>query len=459
MSAATEALARHGRRPAAEQQERPARPPQDRAQRTHQDGPQQPRPRTVAAAPPPPTIRGHKASGETPPPWVLLEGEEGAGKTWELVKLSRSPRVGHTYVLEVGENKADEYGGVMPGADITVIDHDGSYSDILAQVQAVWNEAARARAAGEKPVVLGIDSFTFFWAGLKDWVTTRARNSNANKALLAQDPNAEIQVGRHLWNDASSRYNRIANLLHSFPGVVVVTARGAWVSMTDPRTGQPYRDGRKEYSVDGHKSLGYAAHAWVRMTRDGGPQLVACKSAHQGVRYEKDAMGKEANTRELPIPRDKDLLDWLIFDVMRFDAAKGHTNHHKEFTAGPLDEHERAADPEAAAPVRRGVEDALRAARAAVRCSDAEVVRETYREAHRDGSLDVDVKPALKDEWVALVGLAADAPTIPFSAWLTAVGAWVAANGGLTILNTLDPDGAPDAPVGDAAAAPVAAVA
>jgi hypothetical protein len=237
--------------------------------------------------------------------------------------MSRSPRVGQTYAIELGETRIDEYGGLMEGANIELIEHDGSYHQILEQTLAVKAEAARAKAAGEPPVVLIWDSFTFFWDGLRDWITERAKGSNSNKAKLAQDPAAEVDVGRHLWNDAESRYSRVTNQLMTFPGIVLVTARGKWVSATDPRTGQPYRDGRKEYRVESHKSLPYAVGAWLRFTRDNDPQVIACKSGHVGVKYERDSRGQEQNTQSITAPKGRDLLDYLIFDVMKYDASQG----------------------------------------------------------------------------------------------------------------------------------------
>lgn len=312
-----------------------------------------------------PQIKSRKATGRVGNPFVLLEGEEGAGKSTQLVLLSRSKRVGQVYALEVGETRIDEYGGLLPGCDVEILEHDGSYQQILEQVQAVKAEAQRAKDAGELPVVLGIDSHSFFWAGLCDWVNARARDSRYAREALAKDPNAEIKPGRNLWNDAESRYSRLQNQLMTFPGIVVVTARGKWVSMTDPATGQPYRDGRKEYRVESHKSLPYAVSVWVRLTRDNAPQVVACKSGHLGIRYEKDAQGKEANTVDLSTPKGSDLLDHLIFDLMKYDAQRANAEQLRVFTAGPLDESERVSD-EDAAPATVPISEAERARRALV---------------------------------------------------------------------------------------------
>ena len=403
-----------------------------------------------------PAIRSHKATGTVANPVVLIEGEEGAGKTTKMVELSRSKRTGQMYVIEIGETRVDEYGGLMADADVEVVDHDGSYQSILEQVVAVKAEAARAHAAGEPPVVLGIDSFTFLWEGLKTWLNTRARESSANQKILAQDPAAELKIGRHLWNDAESRYSRIQNQLLTFPGIVVVTARGKWVSMTDPSNGQPFRDGRKEYRVESHKSLPYAAGVWVRLTRDGDPEVVACKSGHVGIRYEKDARGREANNRALSTPKGADMLDHLIFDIIKYDAARATTDHLKVFTPGPLDASEIATDPDAApqrprivpsaSPIRsEGEADAAAAAVAvaAVSCADVEKIRATWQEANTRGLIGIDVGTAVTMDQAAVVGVTGTSP-LTLGGWLKAVGTWVAANGGLSVADQLAAIDTPD---------------
>jgi hypothetical protein len=347
-------------------------------------------------------IRSRKASGTVAPPFILLEGEEGAGKTWNAVQMSRSPRVGQTYAIELGETRIDEYGGLMEGASIELIEHDGSYHQILDQALAVKAEAARAKAAGEPPVVLLWDSFTFFWDGLRDWITERAKGSNSNKAKLAQDPAAEVDVGRHLWNDAESRYSRVTNQLMTFPGIVLVTARGKWVSATDPRTGQPYRDGRKEYRVESHKSLPYAVGAWLRFTRDNDPQVIACKSGHVGVKYERDSRGQEQNTETISAPKGRDLLDYLIFDVIKYDATRANSEQLRTFTPGALLDEERVTDAAAENPqqVRRFKSREEQRDDAKSGLTPEEIARRDALNAVLDAAREAKVAPALvAKEW------------------------------------------------------------
>ena len=72
-------------------------------------------------------IKSRKPTGVVPYPVILLEGPEKAGKTWAALLLSRSERVGQTYVLDLGEGSADEYGAI-PGVRYEVLEHDGTYA-------------------------------------------------------------------------------------------------------------------------------------------------------------------------------------------------------------------------------------------------------------------------------------------------------------------------------------------
>lgn len=284
------------------------------------------------------TLKSRPPTGQVPYPVILLEGEEKSGKTWNALLLSASKQVGRTFVLDLGEGSADEYGAI-PGVRFEVLVHDGTFASILEQVEAVREEAARAREAWEPPVVLVIDTMTALWDGLKDWVSERARSKPSNQKKLAADPAAELDVSRNLWNDAGNRHARLLNLLLLFPGIVVMTARGKEVSSTDPASGQPYRDGRKEYRVEGHKGLAYSATAWVRMSRTQPPVVVGARSVHAGVVPGRD--------EPKPITTEpENLLEWLIFEALKVDPNNAHVRDLHNVTGGALTDDERADDPD-----------------------------------------------------------------------------------------------------------------
>ncbi|MFC7103887.1 AAA family ATPase [Nonomuraea rubra] len=182
-------------------------------------------------------IKTRKPTGVVPWPVVLLEGGEKAGKSWAAAELSASEKVGQTYWIDLNEGAADEYGAI-PGARYLVVEHDGTWQDIVGQVAEIRQEAARAADAGEPPVVLVIDSMTAEWDLLKDWAANRAKGSRSNQQRLQRDPNAEVQVPMNLWNDATARHRRLMTVLMTFPGIVVMTARGKEVASSTRPAGR-----------------------------------------------------------------------------------------------------------------------------------------------------------------------------------------------------------------------------
>jgi hypothetical protein len=253
-------------------------------------------------------IRTRPPTGRVPWPLILLEGPEKSGKSWSAAVLSASEKVGQTYWIDLGEGAADEYGAV-PGARYLVVEHDGTWASIIGQVRAVREEAEPAASAGEPPVVLVVDSMTSEWELLKDWAGNRAKTSQVNRKRLAEDPNAEVSVPMNLWNDATARHRRLMTLLMTFPGIVVITARGKDVAAMDAK-GSPI-PGTREYKVEGHKTLPYDASVWVRLARDDDARVIGARSVHAGVRPGRDAAK--------PLPQDW-TLEWLIFDGLKCGA-------------------------------------------------------------------------------------------------------------------------------------------
>lgn len=258
-----------------------------------------------------PTLRTRKPTGRVPWPLILIEGGEKAGKSWACAELSASPRVGQTYWLDLGEGAGDEYGAV-PGARYLIIDHDGSWTDIIGQIEAVRDEARRVADGGQPPIVIVIDTGTAVWDLIKDWVTARARRYEFNQKALRRNPDAELVIPMNLWNDANSRWRRLMTILMTFPGIAVVTARGKDVAAIDD-SGKPIPN-TKEYKVEGQKNLAFDATVWVRMSRDDAPMIVGARSVHAGVR---PGVGAPTKVRNFS-------LEWLIFEHLRCDPTTAH---------------------------------------------------------------------------------------------------------------------------------------
>lgn len=283
------------------------------------------------------TLKTREPTGRAGWPKILVEGSDKAGKSWSLATLSASPKVGRTVVLALGEDETrwDEYGKI-PGARFKIIVHDGTWASIIGAVEDAKEEAARARDAGELPFVLGIDTMTAMWEGLKDWATHRARNSKKNRALLAQDPDAEIDVTMNYWNDARSRHRALMRHLLTFPGIVVLIARGGEVAQV--RNGQPVM-GQKTWSVEGERNLPFDVSVHVRLSREARPLLVSASGIHCQIRPGIDP------PRRLP---DDWSLESVIFDTLKLDAATAEVREFTEFRQEMTPEQVRAEalDPE-----------------------------------------------------------------------------------------------------------------
>ena len=260
-------------------------------------------------------LKTRKPTGSVPWPMVLIEGNEKSGKSYAAAQFTACDRIGQAYWLDIGEGAADEYAAI-PGADYLVVEHDGTWGDIIGQVQAVHAEAANAAKRGDRPVVLVIDSMTAEWNLLKDWTSHRARQSKAGKRALAADPDAEVKPAMNLWNDANQRHQALMHLLMTFPGIVIVTARGKEVASLDDN-GRPIV-GSKEHKVEGHKDLAFDVTAWVSLSRDQAPRVMGVRSVHAGVRPGVDK----------PVTSPQFSVEWLVFEVMKCDPAATHVRDH-----------------------------------------------------------------------------------------------------------------------------------
>ena len=255
------------------------------------------------------TLKTRPPTGAVPWPLVLVEGAEKSGKSWAAAVLSSSEKVGRTLWLDWSEGAADEYGAI-PGARFEVIEHDGTWLSILGQVRAAQTVAQQAIDKGEKPVVLVVDSMTAEWDQLKDWVDEKARRREKNRKALERDPEAEVQITPDLWNMATAKHRELMRILMRFPGIVVMTAKGAEQVLME--NGQPTK--HKVWKVNGQKDLAFDASVWVRLSRTENPIIVGARSVHAGI------IPGEGRPKVVP-----DLtLEQLVFDILRCDPKTAH---------------------------------------------------------------------------------------------------------------------------------------
>lgn len=241
-------------------------------------------------------LRTRQPTGAVPFPFVLLEGEEKAGKSWQLRKLSASPRVGRTFIFDLGEVPSDEYAAL---GRYEIVEHNGTYHDVWGQVQAAMAEPSDPA----RPNVIGLDSGTALWEGLSAWVNRRARESKKGREVLAADPDAEVDTPMNLWNDAKDRWWQVFNALRAWPGIVVMTGRAGEVAKVVRGVPVP---GQTEYRVQVEKGTPFAVTAQVRCKRSPRTvQLVAAASL--GVDM--------ADGRPVDLPMEN-ALEHLVFEVL-----------------------------------------------------------------------------------------------------------------------------------------------
>lgn len=250
------------------------------------------------------TLRTRKPTCSPSWPLILLAGEAKTGKTYRAAEFTGDKRLGRSFWLDLGEGCADEYGAV-PGADFEIVDHDGTWIDIIAQVEAVRDVARAAMEKGEKPVSLTVDSMTAEWAMLTAWTDARARRSKHNKALLTEDPDAEIDISSNYWNDANSRHNRLMNILKTFPGIVVMTTLETEKTQFGAN-GRPLANTPKQARPDAQKRLTADATVWVRLSHDSDPTIVGIRSLKHNIIPGKDK----------PEPWPEFSLSKLVFEFM-----------------------------------------------------------------------------------------------------------------------------------------------
>lgn len=205
-----------------------------------------------------------KPTGMAGWPNLLVEGKEGSGKTYASLSLSADPRIGAAFIVEVGERRADEYAAL---GEFDIVDHDGSLPGVVYAIQDVLDVPPK----DGRPNLLVIDSATALWDLCKNEAERIAKHSKSAQRRLAEDPDAEIEVGHQAWNKATDRWWwSWLNQLRSWPGVALLTARADEVAKF--ADGKPVAN-QTEYRVDVQKGTPYALDGTVRM-RLGKPPLV-----------------------------------------------------------------------------------------------------------------------------------------------------------------------------------------
>lgn len=198
-----------------------------------------------------------KPTGKPSWPVLLVAGAPKAGKTYSCAEASASPLIGQTFWFSIGEKDPDEYGAI-PDADFRMVDHDGTYRDILAAV--LW-ATQRPRVKG-KPNLIVIDSHGRFWDLLTDMAQVEANRRAARKGRATD----EAPIASDLWNLAKQRWDHVLDALRAHDGPVIVTAR-LEVQTVFNDNGDPTKD--KTEKVKAQKGLPSDVDAIVEMPERG----------------------------------------------------------------------------------------------------------------------------------------------------------------------------------------------
>ncbi len=216
------------------------------------------------------TIKTSKPTGKPSWPITLLAGAEKTGKSWAAAQAAASPLIARTYWLGIGEDRPDEYGLI---ADFDIIEHDGSYREILRNVVEVAGETA---VQGET-VLLVVDSMTRLWDLIKDnaQVKANARGIASAKRFNKPAPDGDSPISMDLWNEAKGQWNHVMDAIRAHRGPVILTARLDTVTIMGD-DGKPTK--QKQEKVSAEKSLPFDVGAVIEMPVRGEAYITGVRS-------------------------------------------------------------------------------------------------------------------------------------------------------------------------------------
>ncbi|MEU6755970.1 hypothetical protein [Streptomyces sp. NPDC046685] len=215
------------------------------------------------------------------PPLILLAGPEKSGKSYEAVLGSGSDLVGMTYWISIGgtESTADYYGRVK-GARYEIVEHDGSYQDILDAIR--W-AIAKPPVNGKRNMIV-LDSVTALWDLLSDEQALFARRraerkaqENRRRAPGLDDP---VVVDSDLWNRAKDRWGEVLWLLRRHSGPALLLARQEIVTAFE--NDKPTRHTTRKIKAE--KNLPAAVDAIVELHTLGEAYVTGVRTLHWDIK-------------------------------------------------------------------------------------------------------------------------------------------------------------------------------
>lgn len=277
-----------------------------------------PTPEMLAQLPAPISI---KPDGAPPWPRILVSGPGGSRKSWTMAKLSTDERLGGMFWLEVGADNvtAREYGAI-PGANYTLIGHDGTWNGIMGQLGAHWLLAVEAEKRGDPPIALAVDDMAAVNDMLETMKDQRARRKMAAKLEAKnEDPagawrsDVDVDVTPDLHNLGKYRHRQFMWFVLSWPGPVLMACGEDMATIYENE--KPTK--KKDWTLKGRKDLPKTISGWFRLVPGEVPLQLKLRSVREGiVREEK---GEDEQNR--PIPRPGLSLATAIFDWVGCEAG------------------------------------------------------------------------------------------------------------------------------------------
>lgn len=220
-------------------------------------------------------LRTSKPTGQMPYPTTVIAGGKGAGKTSQLVLASGSPLVDQSFILTVGEERPDAFLG-MGDADFQIVEHDGTFADILDQVREV---KALPRRDG-RPNFFGIDTMSAIWNLLLEQGQTAANRRAQLAAQRARSaaPVGPVKMANEDWEALRRDWGTLLNLLRTMDGPVAMTARLEELTVTV--NGEATAE--KVWRMRADPNLGYEVTAVIEMARRGDYTLTKLNDPQAG---------------------------------------------------------------------------------------------------------------------------------------------------------------------------------
>ncbi|GHH57412.1 hypothetical protein [Lentzea cavernae] len=202
---------------------------------------------------------------------ALLTGDESGivDAAWAAAAFTADDRLVTTYWLELNPGETGDVFGAAPNADFEILDHDGTWADIIDQVNAAWEVAHDVASSGPYPSALIVHGMSGEWMMLSDLADRRARRRTAAELIRrGEDPapayssDIKVEVDPDVWTLVGRRHRELMDKIKSWPGPVILIARE-----------KRHADGR--WILKAQDQLGFDVTAWVRFARGEKPEIVS----------------------------------------------------------------------------------------------------------------------------------------------------------------------------------------